>query len=195
MKRNYYFKSTSAAFIASGVTWSLLSILAISLMRSLESNRRMSFAFVVFVDEIMVFGLARHLGKMGDGDELQRLSHLSHDASDFGRHLTRNARVDFVEDEGGDVVVVRNGTFDGEHQAREFASRGHATEVVDGNAFVGGKEETDFVAAFAAKTILTFHADLKLGKRHGQLPHQFRDFFTESRGCLATPVMQGLGFL
>ena len=66
-----------------------------------------AFAFAVFVDEVMVFGLAGHLGQMGDGDELQRLPHLPHDAADFGRHLARNARVDFVEDEGG-VVVPRS---------------------------------------------------------------------------------------
>ena len=61
-------------------------------------------AFVVLVDEVMVFGLARHLGQVGDGDELQLLAHLPHDGADFGGHFARNARVDFVEDEGGDVV-------------------------------------------------------------------------------------------
>ena len=66
--------------------------------------RLCAFAFVVFVDEIMVLGLAGHLGQVGDGDELQRVAHLPHDTTDFGGHLARNARVDFVEDEGGDVV-------------------------------------------------------------------------------------------
>ena len=70
-----------------------------------QANVRLrAFAFVVLVDEVMVLGLAGHLGQVGDGDELQRIAHLPHDASDFGRHFARNARVDFVEDEGGDVV-------------------------------------------------------------------------------------------
>ena len=65
---------------------------------------------------------------MGNANHLMIVAQGSHFRSDRVRDLAADVGVDLVEHEQWNRVVGRQGGFDREHQARDFAARGDGAE-------------------------------------------------------------------
>ncbi len=104
-------------------------------------------AGVLLGDDELGRGGGGDLREMGDAEDLVGSAEAPHFCADGMGDLAADIGVDFVEDEQGNAVLGREGAFDGEHDAGDFAAGGDELEGLGGLAGIRGEEELGGFAA------------------------------------------------
>lgn len=94
-----------------------------------------------FGNEVVVAGKGRHLGEVGDGDDLVVFAQFTHFEADGAGDFAAHVGVDFIEDEQGGIVLTGKSAFEREHDAGHFAAGGDEAQGFEGFAGVGAEEE------------------------------------------------------
>ena len=89
----------------------------------------------VYLDMYIAF--AGYLWEVRDSKDLSALAHLLHDLSHFVGYLAGDSRVYLVKDDGRQGNLGSQQVLDGEHDTREFPSRGGFLKQPEVAPFVG----------------------------------------------------------
>ena len=95
----------------------------------------------------MGIALCGDLRQVGDAEHLAVLRYFAHHHRHALRHSARYARVDFVEDNRGQVFVAGYQSFQGEHHAGNLAAGGNLADRLHRHVLVGREEEHGCVHA------------------------------------------------
>ena len=91
--------------------------------------------------------IGRELLDVGDGDDLQVSGEFLHDAAHSVGNVTRDTRVDFVEDDGWQGACRGHQTLDAKHETADFAARSHFASRSEWLIFIRREKEFDGVGA------------------------------------------------
>ena len=94
-----------------------------------------------FLNQVMMGGQGRHLREVRDGDHLVPVSELLHLESHSPRHFSAHVGVYFVKYQQGGGILVGQGAFNRQHDARQFPAGGNQTERLGGFSGIGAKQE------------------------------------------------------
>ena len=121
----------------------------------------------------MVATLRGYLGQVRDGDDLTfGLSHLLHDVGHLLGYLAADARVNLVEDDGGQFHGTADHGLQRQHNTGYLTARGHLCDRLEWGGRVGRKEEGHGVLSVLAQfALLDVHleANVRHAQRHQSL--------------------------
>ena len=105
----------------------------------------------VFLDQQLVVGKGRHLRRVGDAQHLMPRRRLVQQLTDAPRRQTRYTGINFVVNDGGQRVAVRQGALERQHNAGKLAAGGNFCQRLGVLAGVGGDEKFHRVLPVGAK--------------------------------------------
>ena len=111
---------------------------------------------------------------MGDHDDLGIVGQTGQTLADLVRHRAADAAIDLVKDQGSRLAVLRQGDLQGQHHARELATRGNLVQGPGRTARIGGDVKGNAVPAFNAPAILVPSGNN--GFKHRLIQGQGRQF-------------------
>ena len=119
-----------------------------------------------FDDLEVVVGGGGYGGEVSDAKDLPTVAKAAHFFADGVGGFAADVGVHFVKDKKGDVVLVREDGFEGEHDAGDFSGGGDFFERMKGFAGIRSKEKFDALGAGGAQA-RGFFGSFWLGGRMG----------------------------
>ena len=116
----------------------------------------------------------RHGGYLGQMGDAQHLVGMGHGVELLGHPPGRpaaDARIDFIEDQGVDVVPAGQHGLDGQHDAGQLAAAGHLAQGPHALAGIGGNQELHIVVALCGDGLGPVYGDLEFHRGEVQV-HQ-----------------------
>src|SRR3954464_14022913 len=98
-----------------------------------------------FIDDKVRRAVGCDLRQVRNADDLAFATDLLHFFTDSMRRFTTNVRVHFIENKHGNLVDRCENSFEGKHDAREFARGGNMPKGFGWFAWIGGEKELDCI--------------------------------------------------
>ena len=114
----------------------------------------------------VVVGGGGYGGEVSDAKDLTAVAEAAHFFADGMGGFAADVGVHFVKDKKGDVVLVREDGFEGEHDAGDFSGGGDFFERMEGFAGIGTKEKFNALGAGGAQA-RGFFGSFRFGGRMG----------------------------